>query len=395
MMRKTTIATVAWLLLVSNLGAVEPEPAAIEKTAAQRGLSNTMKASCLLKITWDSNTLPLNESVVEALLHSSGVKGRAVQEVLGLPYDLELDELVAVEMEPLNAGSLDDDEGFLLVRLSVAFATDDPDLVKPAAEELQAALCSRLLETLDRLGKEEGKNAEKRLALADRNRAEAEEAMHKLFAKQRALCEEAGTSDLHRESVLEMTRELESMRQQLEMERVAQQARREAIERQLAETSALVSQRTAEDATVAELSKIVEIQAARVERMKKLAEAGTASETELMAAEEPLARAKAHVVERRQAAAEAHGGGLMPQLNTELAHMNIEGAELNARIQFVKERLEKARPLLELADRFEQEVGYRLQPAREALESAMMRFHHLERRLRDLRPPKITAIGAK
>jgi len=389
------IGTVAWLLLLSNLGAVEPEAATSEKAAAHREPSNTREASCLLKITWDSNTLPLNEQVVEALLHSSGIKGRAVQEVLAPTHDYELDELFEVLMEPLNAGSLDGDEDFLLVRLSIRITMDDPDLVKPAAEEFQAALCTRLLETLDRLGKDESKQAEKRLQRAARDRAEAEHALQELFAKQRHLCDEAGRSDLHRESILAMTRELESMRQELEMERLAQQARSEAIERQLAETSARVSRRAAEDATVAELSKIVEIQAARVARMRKLIAAGTATEAELLAAEEPLARAKAHLMERRQAAADALGGGLMPQLNIELAHMNIEAAELNARIAFVNKRLEKTRPLLELADRFEQEVGYQLPRAREALESAAMQLRRMERRLRDLSPPKITVIGAE
>ncbi len=120
-----------------------------------------------------------------------------------------------------------------------------------------------------------------------------------------------------------------------------------------------------------------------------------ASETDFLEAEEPFARAKAHLVERRQAAVEAHGGGLMPQLNAELAHMNIEGAELSARIAFVNERLERVRPLLQLADRFEQEVGYRLPAAREALEEATVRLHHMEQSLRVLSPPKITVIGAK
>jgi len=389
------IGTVAWLLLFSNLGAVEPEPVAGEKAAPDRALSNTCEASCLLKITWDSSTLPLNHEVVDALLQSFRHQGpRRAGGPCASPQ-FEVDELVDVLLEPLNAGSLDGDEGFLLVRLSVHVDVRDPTLVKPRAEELQAALCRHLLETLERLGKDESEHAEKRLQRAAHERAEAEEAVQRLFSVQRHLCNEAGRSDLHREAILATTREWESMRQQLEMEQLAQQARREAIERQLAETSARVSERATGDAAVAELSKIVEVQAARMARMRKLVESGAATETDLLAAEEPLARAKAHLVERRQAAAEAHGGGLMPQLNTELAHMNIEAAELNARITFVSQQLEKARPLLELADQFEQEVGYRLPSAREALESATMRFHHFERRLRDLRPPKITVIGAK
>ena len=45
--------------------------------------SNTYRASCLLKITWDPDTLPLGDESLAMLVHSSGVAGQAAFEVLG------------------------------------------------------------------------------------------------------------------------------------------------------------------------------------------------------------------------------------------------------------------------------------------------------------------------
>jgi hypothetical protein len=65
-------------------------------------ISNTRTASCLVKITTDEAVLPLNEFVVEDLLRSSGIAGKAAREVLGISPDIapdlfEIEEIFGVD----------------------------------------------------------------------------------------------------------------------------------------------------------------------------------------------------------------------------------------------------------------------------------------------------------
>ena len=79
---KTTKHTVIMLLLaLLTTGATQ----SAENQAA--AFSDTLTASCLVKITCDSAILPLNFETVDYLLHSSGVGGKAVRDILNIPID--------------------------------------------------------------------------------------------------------------------------------------------------------------------------------------------------------------------------------------------------------------------------------------------------------------------
>jgi len=60
----------------------KPEQNKLEKTPA---VSNTRFASCVVKVTVDPAVLPVNFKMVEWLMYSSGVAGKASREVLELP----------------------------------------------------------------------------------------------------------------------------------------------------------------------------------------------------------------------------------------------------------------------------------------------------------------------
>jgi hypothetical protein len=65
-------------------------------------ISNTRTASCLVKITTDEAVLPLSEFVVEGLLRSSGIAGKAAREVLEISPDIavelfEIEEIFGVD----------------------------------------------------------------------------------------------------------------------------------------------------------------------------------------------------------------------------------------------------------------------------------------------------------
>ncbi len=59
-------------------------------------ISDTYTASCLVRISSDPAFLPLDFESLDALLHSSGVGGRAVRDVLGISPD-EVHDLIQLE----------------------------------------------------------------------------------------------------------------------------------------------------------------------------------------------------------------------------------------------------------------------------------------------------------
>jgi hypothetical protein len=87
---KTTKTIVILLALVLLIAAHSAE--AMDKPK----ISNTRIASCLVKITTDEAVLPLDEFVVDYLLRSSGVAGKAAREVLETSSDVA-SELFEIE----------------------------------------------------------------------------------------------------------------------------------------------------------------------------------------------------------------------------------------------------------------------------------------------------------
>jgi hypothetical protein len=69
-------------------------------------ISNIRTASCLVKITCDPAILPLNLGIVDYLLHSSGVGGKARREVLGITADQDYDLFTIEYVQPLASGGL-------------------------------------------------------------------------------------------------------------------------------------------------------------------------------------------------------------------------------------------------------------------------------------------------
>ncbi|MFQ5411390.1 MAG: hypothetical protein ACE5EC_03810, partial [Phycisphaerae bacterium] len=374
MIRMTSIMTVVLSLACSSVGfaAIELAPKAPEK--ADRSSSGTRRASCLLKITWQPDRFPLDLSSIDSLMESSSVKGRAVREVLGLPYDEVLEDRVIIEMDLIGDGGGEFEERVLLIRLEVSIPKQGGQPEIPAvAEEFQAALCARFQETIEVIGEDLAGQLEDRIA---RVRGELEMAranLSRIYQVQQALCAEAHQVDLERDYIMDLLRQFEGQRRELEMERMAQRARREAIERQLARITEQVKENTGNDPIVRELQRVVELQVRRHRKIQQAFEEKMASESEVMESEEQLARAKAELALQRRESVRSNNGEMMQQLNHELITLSISADEQEARFMFVSEQLEKSRPLLELANRYEQEVSLRLPMAREAVEQSMER----------------------
>ena len=393
MIRMTMILTIVFCLSQTRVGvaAIESAPKAPEK--ADRSVSGTHQASCLLKITWQPDRIPLDHISIEMLLNSSGVMGRAAREVLGLPYDEKLKDRVAVAFGPINDGG-DDEEQFLMAQLEISISEEGDSEVPAAAVEFQAALCAHLQETIEVLGEDVSGQFEERIGRARGELDEARENLSRIYGVQQSLCAEAHQVDLERDYIMDMLRQLEGQRRELEMDRMAQRARREAIERQLARIAEQVKDSVGNDPIVRELERVVEIQTRRHRKIQQASEEKMASESEVLESEEQLAHAKAQLAQQRQEAVRSSNGEIMQQLNHELITLSISAEELEARFMFVSEQLEKSRPLLELANRYEQEVSLRLPMARERVERSMGRVHELSAQAQSTGRPRVLVIGA-
>ena len=395
------VLCVALLLLAP--GTTRAAGAGDKTDQPQKPLSNTRHASCLLKITWDPETLPLDEDSFRLLAYRSGVRQRAAWDVFEERKDFFASEsiiapvprpsIVQVDFD-FSRSRVDPEQGMLLAHLEVVIPLEAADL-KPAAEELMAATCTRLRAVLLKAHHSEFRQVHEHAELAQREQAEAEKQLVHLQELRRALCAQAGRSGLSREAILDQMRDLEDHKRETEMELAGQQALRRALEEQIARIGERLETETKGDAVLAELEKVVELRNQQLDRFRELVAQGQASPAELADVQGQVAMAKVELAEQRRAAMERLGADRLAELNEELARVSIHAAELEARLHFIAQRLEQmeTKNLLELADRFEREVSVQLPMAIEAVESAAAWRRELERQIRVARPPTVTVIG--
>ncbi|MHC4608935.1 MAG: hypothetical protein ACYS7M_01130, partial [Planctomycetota bacterium] len=350
-------------------------------------LSNTRQASCLLKITWDPETLPLDEQYLHMLVYSSGVAGHAAWKVFGermwFGGSFSTDDAtsdVSISFFPMQAET---DRGMAMAALEVSIPPQAVAL-QPAAEEFLAATCRRLRSVLIEAHRSDLRRVHEQQEQVRKEQAEAEQQLVRLQELRRTLCVQAGRNDLSREAILEQIQDLERDKQHLELELAGHEAQRGALEEQIAVISQRLETATDDDTVVAELEKVVKLRAEQLGRMHELVAKGLGTSTDMVEAQEPLAMAKVELAEQRRAAMERLGAGRVAELNEELARISIHAAEAAARLRFISQQLEqgRAKKLLELADHFEREVAVQLPLARAAVEFATQWRAELQRQVR-------------
>ena len=85
--KRTAILLILALLITAVVQSGDAPSGAKPSAAPAVGISDTRTASCLVKITADAAVLPVSYETIDILLHSSGVAGRALREVLNLSPD--------------------------------------------------------------------------------------------------------------------------------------------------------------------------------------------------------------------------------------------------------------------------------------------------------------------
>jgi len=188
-------------------------------------------------------------------------------------------------------------------------------------------------------------------------------------------------------------RNLSNQIQDLEMEMAGMEARRQAIEEQIARTRDEADRKLAQDTVTRELQRLVEMNAERLSSVRKQLDAGRLPESELAQAEENLARARIELAKRQEELTKDAGGGRLDSLNSELSQMAIQTAEQRARLEVLRTQLDETQRRLARASAFDPQTA-RLRTAQRALDIAERQISELTNRRVQLQRPSVTVMAA-
>jgi hypothetical protein len=378
---------ILFTVLLASAGVVlggEPTAKA-EKT--EKPLSNTRSASCLITITSDPAILALSANTLSVLARSSGVAGIAAREVLGNANYEELVERLDLTADPFRPEAGD---GTFAAGLQIVLKPE----TKPAAEEFLRLLIVNLKGALEQAAEENCKRLQENLHRAAMVQVDSNRELRQTRDRIGELQKKVGRSDVSRDGMFREVERLEKEKQSLEMERAGREARREALEKAVAETSEKARVQIASDTTAAELEKLVALLEGQVKAMKEIRDKGRASEQDLTDLQIRLAEAKGRLAARDEAVLQAAGGDLLAKLNAELTMLSIDAAECDARLKAIEEQLVKAKD----PERFKVANEFTDLKEEEAQLSDRARFarrlfDEQQSRLINLRPVTVTVLG--
>ncbi|MCH8119381.1 MAG: hypothetical protein IIC00_06615 [Planctomycetes bacterium] len=386
-------------------------PAQSANRPAAEDISNTRTASCVVKITSDPMVLPLDNTTIDYLLHSTGIGGRVAREVLNISPD-QVSDIFQIEALAGGAGRiLPEDrrqrtegigqkpeilsseqlraaaEQTILFRLSVEL----DDTVKPAAEEFMNALVGNLRNTLIKAFEDYKLRFGDQLKLAEQ---EATSAETDLREKQKTLREISRSRVLDHDKILADIYRLRQNVQTAKMNQASNQVIIDTTTRRIAETQAKIMEHLENDSITIELQKIVELIGRLLIEAEKQFRAGTISSLQLNEIKEKLARARIEIAIRRESLSNSIGGNLIESLNKELADRSITAAQDEASIRSLERQLVEAESLFVKADDYEL-FSLKADVAKQTLQESILWRDRTSRRIRFLQSPMVSILGVE
>ena len=149
------------------------------------------------------------------------------------------------------------------------------------------------------------------------------------------------------------------------------------------------------DEILAELQRVLKIKQEKLVRFLDMHKAARASELDVNAVQEEIARARIELKEWEGVIKENAGGEMINDWNRELAEIAINAAEFEARQQKIIEELAtiKEQNLLDRATQYEMDVSSRIDVVFQNYRDAQQHVMELERLLAELTPPTVSLIG--
>jgi len=228
-------------------------------------------------------------------------------------------------------------------------------------------------------------------------RDDAKEKAGKLSAEMDALREElrkiTGRPYTTAEGVRLSVEKMGQEQQALELDLMAQSARRKAIDRAIALETDRLQQLVKKDPIADELAKVVRAREQELVRIRQLRDTAAASESDVIKAEATLAEAMARLLERREAAMTAAGGDVLTSWNRELLNLSVDEAEKQMRYKVLTERLDRMAEASKLLDHMEQLQAER-SSVQKVLEERVNDVARLEMQAMNVEPPSLVVMAA-
>ena len=235
-------------------------------------------------------------------------------------------------------------------------------------------------------------NAAERPAQADKERNEAYARVDMAKNEMLQLAAEAGKVrdqlrsitgrfDVSPQALSQAAARLETVRDELLLDRAGAQARKQAVAAAIASHSDRAASGADNDPVVRALADVVKENEFSLKRLEAMAKQGSVSSADLSAARAALATAQANLAEKRREAALAAGGDQLNTLNRELTQLTIAAAERDARLAFIEKQLSGLRDGIGMLDQ-QEAVSERLQQARDELRVAQNELRDINLRTR-------------
>ena len=183
-------------------------------------------------------------------------------------------------------------------------------------------------------------------------------------------------------------------KQNLEMELARLQGRMPAIEEQIKQKKKEIDEKVEADLVSDELKKILTLQIAHLEAVKRLFEKGGAPGTEVVDAEEKLARAKIELARRREQIGASTGAEQLTKFSNELATLTVDLAEKRAMLEIIRNQLDQTEQQLTAATMFDPQAS-QIRLATQAFEIAERRVNELSTRAVNLQSPTVSMLGGE
>ena len=406
-------------------------------------VSNTRTASCLVKITSDPAVLPLNYEIIDFLLHSSGVGGKAAREVLSVTpgqvddcYNIEYEQLIVSEGGIASwSPDMGEDDEYEMMMEEVGYRMDEGP-AKPergsrrtrrrrmtgstittssmtpseehtylfsliielpgnfkgklAAEEFMNVLLHNLHSALSDAFNEYADKLRNQFDLADE---EAHRAENDLSDKQERLRVLSGSRILDRAQILNDIEIFRGNIQERKMEQASEQVVMNATTNRIAEIQSKIREEIVKDTVIRELTDLVNLQSENFKNLQKQHESGRSSSTDIADAREKLARSRIELAQRREQLSRSAGGGLIESLNSTLAERSISITQNEMVLSDLEKQLEEADRLLSKADEYEL-LSLKADIAKQSLRETILWRDRMERRNRLIQQPTVTVLGA-
>lgn len=169
--------------------------------------------------------------------------------------------------------------------------------------------------------------------------ARIDELQRRLEDERTALRKQTGATDVSPASIRQSMDAMQMQEEQVKIDLAAKQARSDALAEQIARFSSQIQEKIKADPIAAELQKVVEYQQKQLDLAQQQQKSGTAPQREVDQVASHLAEAKAKLLERQEAAANAAGGDVVSNWNRELMTISIDLAELRARSKALDQQL--------------------------------------------------------